>query len=90
MHFVQELYLFTILNLKLKKKKMFFNCVHALISNLNYKNILILKKIEFGHFRVLNPLNYIGVILSLESCQVAIRIKLLKKKTLNSLTRTIR
>ena len=26
------------------KKNLFFNCVHAHISNLNYKNILILKK----------------------------------------------
>ena len=34
-----------------------FLTVYAYISNVNYKNILILKKIEFGHFRVQNPLN---------------------------------
>ena len=31
-----------------------FNYVYALIYNINYKNIFILKKIEFGHFRVQN------------------------------------
>ena len=28
------------------------------ILNLNYKNILILKKIEFGYFRVQSPLKF--------------------------------
>ena len=34
-----------------------FNCIYAHISNLNYKNILILKKMKFRYFRVQNPLN---------------------------------
>ena len=38
------------------KKFAFLLCNYAHILNLNYKNILILKKIEFGHFRVQNPL----------------------------------
>ena len=39
-------------------KFLLLNCVYAHISNLNYKNILILKKKEFGHFRVQNPYMY--------------------------------
>ena len=38
---------------------LFFNRVFAHILYLNYKNILILKKIDFGHFRVQNPLIFI-------------------------------
>ena len=51
-------------------KFLLFNCVYAHISNLNYKNILILKKIEFGYFRVWKPLkicyniNYLSYTLS--------------------------
>ena len=41
---------------KIFQKFFFLNCIYAHILNLNLKKILILKQIEFRHFRVQNPL----------------------------------